>query len=180
MTNNTPSSLICFKNGYSYVNIPVSLSPDPDSTSDSDIKECQVGPLPNFAVHGTVALAPHNPETVKIFSLSQAAKKIIKPTPLKIDDLNDDYSYASILAKNIGTAVTLTCLIETGNARAETNISAGIVKAVHNQQQDFGTGNNSFVVLKSLSANGGEKLIRCSSIVDMETIQRKSNFVEGE
>ena len=62
MTNNTPSSLICFKNGYSYVNIPVSLSPDPDSTSDSDIKECQVGPLPNFAVHGTVALAPHNPE----------------------------------------------------------------------------------------------------------------------
>ena len=76
MTNNTPSSLICFKNGYSYVNIPVSLSPDPDSTSDSDIKECQVGPLPNFAVHGTVALAPHNPETVKIFSLSQAAKKL--------------------------------------------------------------------------------------------------------
>ena len=176
MTNNTPSSLICFKNGFSYVNIPVSLSPKSDSTSDSDIKECPVGPLPNFAVHGTVALAPHNPETVKIFSLSQAAKKIIKPTPLKIDDLGDDYSYASIFAKNIGTAVTLTCLIEPGNGRAaRTNISAGIIKAVHNQQS-----NNSFVVLKSLSTNRGEKLIRCSSIVDMETIDTESHFIEGE
>ena len=175
MTSNTPLSLICFKNGYSYVNIPVSLSSDPDSANDSDIKECQVGPLPNFAVHGTVALAPNNPETVKIFSLSQASKKIIKPTPLKINDLGDDYSYESILARNIGMAVSLTCLIQAGNARAETDKVAGIIKAVHKQQL-----NNSFVILQSLLTNGEETLIRCSSIANMKTIQKESNLVEGE
>ena len=75
MTDNTPSSLICFKNGYSYVNIPVDLTLKNEEAEDTGVLECQVGPLPNFAVHGTVALAPHNPEMVKIFSLSQAAKK---------------------------------------------------------------------------------------------------------
>ena len=173
MANNTPSSLICFKNGYSYVNIPVSLSPDPELATDADIKECQVGPLPNFAVHGTVSLAAQNPEMVKIFSLSQAAKKVIKPTPLKISDL-DSYSYDAILVANIGAAVSLTCLLETGKAKADTNTYAGIIKAVHNQQS-----NNSFVVLKSLNTNGGEMLIRCSSIAHLETIQRRSVLIEG-
>ena len=174
MTNNTPSSLICFKNGYSYVNIPVTLSPDQELTRDADIKECQVGPLPNFAVHGTVSLAACCPETVKIFSLSQAAKKAIKPTPLKLDGLGESYSYERILAANIGTAVSLTCLLNTGNAEANRNTYTGIIKAVYEQQSD-----NSFVVLKSLDTNGGEALIRCSSIAHLETIQRKSDLDDG-
>ena len=174
MANNTPSSLICFKNGYSYVNIPVTLSPDPKLTRDADIKECQVGPLPNFAVHGTVSLAAYNPETVKIFSLSQAAKKAIKPTSLKLDCLGESYSYERILAANIGTAVSLTCLLETGNAKSVMNTFAGVVKAVYKQQSD-----NSFVVLKSLAANGGECLVRCSTIAHLETIQRKSDLNDG-
>ena len=177
MANNTPSSLICFKNGYSYVNIPVNLSPDLDTKKDGDIKECQVGPLPNFAVHGTVSLVPHSPETVKIFSLSQAAKKVIKPTPLKINDVNKDFSYDGILAGNIGTAVRLTCLIQAENARAESNVFDGIVKAVHKDPNP--TGNNSLVILKSLATNGGEKLIRCATIAHLETIHRRSDFVEG-
>ena len=177
MANNTPSSLICFKNGYSYVNIPVNLSPDLDTKKDGDVKECQVGPLPNFAVHGTVSLVPHSPETVKIFSLSQAAKKVIKPTPLKINEVNKDFSYDGILAGNIGTAVRLTCLIQAENARAESNVFDGIVKAVHKDPNP--TGNNSLVILKSLATNGGEKLIRCASIAHLETIHRRSDFVEG-
>ena len=177
MANNTPSSLICFKNGYSYVNIPVNLSPDIDSKKDADIKECQVGPLPNFAVHGTVSLVPHNPGTVKIFSLSQAAKKVIKPTPLKINELNNDFSYDGILAGNIGTAVRLTCLIQAGSAKAESNIFEGIIKTVHKDPNP--SGNNSLVILKSLATNGGEKLIRCSTIAHLETIHRRSDFVEG-
>ena len=150
------------------------MSPDPESNRDDDIKECQVGPLPNFAVHGTVSLAAYNPETVKIFSLSQAAKKVIKPTPLKLDDLGESYSYERILAANIGTAVCLTCLLETGNAKSHTNTFAGVVKAVYKKHSD-----NSFVVLKSFATNGGEYLIRCSTIAHLETIQRKSNFIDG-
>ena len=169
MTDNTPSSLICFKNGYSYVNIPVNLTSDEESTAKRGIKECQVGPLPNFAVHGTVSLAPHNPAKVKIFSLSQAAKKIIKPNPLKIE--KSDYSYESILEENIGTAVRLVCLTQNGNGKPEgTQTFEGIIKSVHKNEQQK---ENGLVVLKSLYKNDGEKMIRCSSIAHLETIQIK-------
>ena len=179
MTDNTPSSLICFKNGYSYVNIPVTLAPDPEKNEHSGIKECQVGPLPNFAVHGTVALAPHDPQTVKIFSLSQAAKKVIKPSPLKISEDAKDYSYAEILQGNIGTAVRVMCINETSNGRpCDGTLSfEGIVKAVHTDNSAKG---QSLVVLKSLNKNGGERLIKCSSIVNLETIQIRDQFTLGK
>ena len=184
MATNTPSSLICFKNGYSYVNIPVTLTFD-QQISDSfwpNIRECQVGPLPNFAVHGTVALAPHNPESVKIFSLSQAAKKIIKPLLLKIPKNHEenDFSYEKFLTENIGTAVSLTCLIQTGTgesiAVARERTFNGIIKAIH---KDFRGKGESLVVLRSVERNGGEKLIKCSSIVFLETIQITDPYVEG-
>ena len=54
------------------------------------------------------------------------------------------------------------------------NTFAGVVKAVYKQQSD-----NSFVVLKSLAANGGECLVRCSTIAHLETIQRKSDLNDG-
>ena len=170
MTDNTPSSLICFKNGYSYVNIPVNLTSDQEGTAETAIKECQVGPLPNFAVHGTVSLAPHNPATVKIFSLSQAAKKIIKPNPLKIPS-SVDYSYGRILNENIGTAVSLVCLTKNGNGKPEgTQTFDGIIKSVH---EDPKNQENAIVILKSLHKNGGEKLIMSSSIAHLQTIQIK-------
>ena len=182
MAANTPSSLICFKNGYSYVNIPVALTSSQPICEDTNIRECQVGPLPNFAVHGTVALAPHTPESVKIFSLSQAAKKIIKPLPLKIpkDDDENDFSYEKFLIENIGTAIGLTCLIQTGTGEAvgvsRERTFNGIIKAVH---KDFRGKGQSLVVLRSLERNGGEKLIKCSSIVFLETIQI-TDPVEGK
>ena len=180
MTDNTPSSLICFKNGYSYVNIPVNLTSDQEVTAETGIRECQVGPLPNFAVHGTVSLAPHNHATVKIFSLSQAAKKIIKPNPLKINTDSTDYSYQSILDENIGTAVSLVCLTQNGNARGQsgkpegTQTFDGIIKSVHKDPSE-----NGLVILKSLHKNGGEKLIRCSSIAHLQTIQIKDQPNRG-
>ena len=66
MANNIPSSIICFKNGYSYVNVPVSLLSDQHIDNAASIKECTIGPLPNFVVHGTIAVEPHEPGTVEI------------------------------------------------------------------------------------------------------------------
>ena len=184
MGDNTPSSLICFKNGYSYVNIPVSLSHDSESNLNSDgkdlfVNECQVGPLPNFAVQGTVSLEPHDPERVKIFSMSQAAKTVIEPTPLKINT-DGDYSYERLLADNIGSAVFLECVVPNGNVlnTSPTRTVTGVIKSVHTDLSQIG--GRSLVVIKSLDTKGGEKAIRCSSIVHLETIQRKNESNIGK
>ena len=181
MANSTPSSLICFKNGYSYVNIPVSLPSDQAFTKENEsIRECQVGPLPDFAVHGTVSLAPHNPECVKIFSLCQAAKKITKPPPLKIPNEENDFSYEKLLMENIGTAVRITCLIQSASdngahfAPIERTFD-GIVKAIHKDSKE-----RVKVILRSLERNTGEILIQCSSIVFLETIQITDHSTQGK
>ena len=54
-------------------------------------------------MHGTVGLLPENPESVKIFSMSKAAKK---DGELKIP-AGPDYSYHAILQANQGTTVTI-------------------------------------------------------------------------
>ena len=118
MANNIPSSIICFKNGYSYVNVPVTLPFDPrfdkfarpydPRFEDASIKECTIGPLPDFVVHGTIAVEPHRTggyRTAKIFSLSKAAKTNKKPCPeLKISEMDStkNISYETILKENIG------------------------------------------------------------------------------
>ena len=187
MADNSPSSVICFKNGYSYVNIPVILAPNSESNINSDVKdfivnECQVGPLPELAVHGTVSLEPHDLKRVKIFSLSQAAKKVIEPTPLKINT-DGDCSYEKILADNIGTAVSMECLIQNEGSNATgTRTANGLIKSVHTKGE-IGvseTGSRSLVVIKSLETRGGEKVIRCSSIVHLETIPRKNESKGGK
>ena len=167
-SNNTPSSLICFKNGYSYVNIPVPLPNKQSGDSDTDIKSCEVGPVPNFAVHGTLAIEPCDPRIVKIFSISKTKKVAKKLSPLKISkkDGNGKVSFKTILMENIGSWVSLKCLFD--SRREETFV--GLVKAVHD---DFeGTG-DSLIVLKGLNGNGflsvKESLIKCSNILYLQT-----------
>ena len=183
MADSTPSSLICFKNGYSYVNIPVTLtseqavkSKEPETHQQivSGIRECQVGPLPTFAVHGTVALAAHSPETVKIFSVSQAAKKMIKALPLKVPEGDKDFSYEKFLEENIGIAVGLTCLVGDGTQRQVEKHFEGVIKAIHKPVKG-----ESMVVLRSLQRNRGEQLIKCSSIVSLESVQITEPCDEG-
>jgi hypothetical protein len=169
--------MICFKNGYSYVNIPVALTSDQPICEGTNIRECEVGPLPNFAVHGTVSLAPHTPESVKIFSISQAPTKILpvtkktcKTLPLKIpqNDEENDFSYENVLIENIGNAISLTCLVQTGaKETARERTFTGIIKSVY---KDFRGNGQGLVVLKALEPNAGEKMIKCSSILFLETI----------
>ena len=188
--NNTPSSLICFKNGYSFVNIPVTLSSEGKVTSDDGIKECKVGPLPEFVVGGTVSLTPTNPEKVKIFSLCQAEETVINPPPLKMKqdilDSEGHFSFHGILSENIGTAVRLTCMFQpknymydsfTLNVKSESKILEGTIKAVYKDTQFHEGG--SFLILKSFSKGGGEDLVRCSSIVHLETMNQKRKYFEG-
>ena len=93
----TASSIICFKNGYSFVSVPVQLVPGEE--------ECQVGPIPSFAVHGTVGLVPNDARNVRIFSLEQAKRRQRLAMPA-----GPDHSFAGFLAANVGTAVRLTVL----------------------------------------------------------------------
>ena len=86
--SNIPSSIVCFKNGYSFVSIPVSLKgSDEDVNKSSDqVQSCTLGPLPDEAVHGTIGLQPGNPVKVKILSLSKAPKNEKRASVLAIPD----------------------------------------------------------------------------------------------
>jgi len=126
--DNTASSLICFKNGYSYVNIPVEL----ENEEKGDIKECNVGPLPSFAVHGTVGLEADNPEDVKILSIAQAREK--KPE-LEIPT-GTDVSWAGFLKANIGNAVKITVMEAARHGPANIKHVEGTVKFIQDEQQE--------------------------------------------
>eukprot|EP00090_Calanus_glacialis_P047572 TRINITY_DN9943_c0_g1_i6.p1 TRINITY_DN9943_c0_g1~~TRINITY_DN9943_c0_g1_i6.p1 ORF type:complete len:550 (-),score=161.39 TRINITY_DN9943_c0_g1_i6:124-1773(-) len=98
---NTPSSIVCFKNGFSFVTVPVIL--ENSEEENAQIKSCTIGPLPSFAVHGTVGLQANNPESVKIFSLSKAPKDDEK---LKLP-VGPDFSYHAFLEANLFTTVRI-------------------------------------------------------------------------
>jgi len=105
MPSNTPSSIVCFKNGFSFVTVPVQLTNDPDKQdeTDSGIQSCSIGPLPSFAVHGTVGLQAQESSaaSVKIFSLSKAPKTVEE---LRVPS-GPDFSYHAFLQANVGTHV---------------------------------------------------------------------------
>ena len=102
MATNKPSSIVCFKNGYSFVNVPVELYCD----SSREVKETILGPLPQFVVHGTIGLELKNSENVKILSISKApvtagASNLNIPTNGDGDDKSD------FLRANIGQKVII-------------------------------------------------------------------------
>ena len=49
------TSVLLFKNGYSFVSLPVPLGGE---GKEGVVEECLLGPLPPFAVHGTVMVQP--------------------------------------------------------------------------------------------------------------------------
>ena len=51
-------SVILFKTGYSFISQPVSLGQEGDDGKEGTVEECRVGPLPAFAVHGSLGLRP--------------------------------------------------------------------------------------------------------------------------
>ena len=47
---NTPSSIVCFKNGYIFVCVPVQLGGE----EGDQVQQTTLGPLPRAVVHGTI------------------------------------------------------------------------------------------------------------------------------
>ena len=164
MANNIPSSIICFKNGYSYVNVPVPLPFDQRIDNAASIKESTIGPLPDFVVHGTIAVEPQDPGTVKIFSLSKASKANIKPcSELKISEIDSTQriSYETILKENIGARVRV---------KYQDGELTGTVKSVH---KNFGSKGDSLVVLKTQTRNGiRDTLLESSGISFLQTANK--------
>ena len=104
----TPSSVICFKNGYSFISIPVTLKVDEDvidAVDEGVIQETAIGPLPGFVVHGTIGLQPDSPEKIKILSLSKAPVEK-KSHPFTLSS-NGEMSLSSIIGESLGKKVTL-------------------------------------------------------------------------
>merc|ERR1711976_1111537 len=107
--SNTPSSIVCFKNGYSFVCIPVILqeSADEDKKSSDQVQSSILGPLPGEVVHGTIGLQPDHPDKLRILSLSKAPKE--KKTPPDLDIPEDtEFSIQAYLGANVGKHVGIT------------------------------------------------------------------------
>ena len=130
----TPSSIICFKNGYSFFSVPVKLQSyedkpanDNESSDDGIVKETIVGPLPQFVVHGTIGLKPDNPQMTKIFSLSKAPMEKMKKKSALIHPVGE-FSMSAIVHANIDKRVLLTVTGQDIGFRG--NLTEGIIKKV--------------------------------------------------
>merc|ERR1712142_1410213 len=159
---NTPSSIVCFKNGFSFVTVPVQLRTDQE---DNDhIKSCTVGPLPSFAVHGTVGLLPDDPQSVRIFSLSKAAKK---EEELKLP-IGPDFSYHSFLLANTGTYVRVQVSKGSSGNNQRIDDVQGLIKWV--QPAENGA---KMAILETVLGNvKHDTLIDTSKIIHMERAEK--------
>jgi len=98
----TPSSVVCFKNGFSFVTTAVDLPPDQDNLGL--VQEYRLGPLPDFANHGTIGIKPSDEGSpLKIFSLARAptkeqSKQLLMPS-------GSNFSFGSFMAVNVNTRV---------------------------------------------------------------------------
>ena len=153
MTNNSPSSIVCFKNGFSFISVPVSLTDY--YAGDDEVGSCELGPLPDAVVQGTVNLKAKNPEELKIFSISKA-RKDSKSKSLQYP--KKGFSIASFLEANIGCQVELTIF----NGQME-KVESGKIVNVFNEEND------SFVVIDKKKLQKGELLIDVSKIISVES-----------
>ena len=105
---NTPSSIVCFKNGFSFVCVPVTLADSScsDISEDGQVQNCVLGPLPDTVVHGTIGLQPDKPDNLRIISMSRAPTKKQSPSKLNIPQVGE-ISLWSILSANLNKDVKL-------------------------------------------------------------------------
>ena len=162
--SNTPSSIVCFKNGFSFVCIPVILkdSSDEDKKSNDQVRLSTLGPLPDEVVHGTIGLQPDNPDKLQILSLSKAPMNKKTPTVLDIPE-ETEFSIQAYLEANIGKHVVLNFSNQDG-----THESIGKIKKVLN------AATKSFVVIE-LNDTGADMLIDTSLIISVQAAVDNGN-----
>jgi len=106
------SSVILFKTGYSFISTPVTLGSNEDGKAGT-VEEARVGPLPSFAVHGTVALQPED-DSVQLLSLGRRQEEDLQ---LLLPE-GEDLSMPAFLAANTNTLVDLTLAEDEKNSRS--------------------------------------------------------------
>ena len=102
--------MILFKTGYSFISTPVTLGSNDSKTGI--VEEARVGPLPSFAVHGTVALQPDD-DSVQLLSLGRRQEEDLQ---LLLPE-GEDLSMPAFLAANMNTLVNLTLAEDAKNTR---------------------------------------------------------------
>ena len=165
--SNTPSSIVCFKNGFSFVCIPVSLndSDEDKNSSAQQFKSNTPGPLPDKVVHGTIGLQPENLDNLKILSLSKAPRNKKTAPGLDIPE-GTEFSIPAYLEANVGKHVVLNISYQDGRQEA-----VGEIKKVMN------AATGSFVVIK-MNDTGADMLINTSLIISVQAAvddERDSN-----
>ena len=152
------SSVILFKTGYSFISTPVTLGSEEGKAGS--VEEARVGPLPNFAVHGTVALQPSD-DSVQLLSLGRRQEEDLQ---LLLPE-GEDLSMPAFLAANTNTLVNLTLAEDAKNTRSSRH--QGKVRWV----QPPGTATR--LALLQLSHGQGKRdlLLDTANIVNIERVQ---------
>jgi len=170
-------SIICYKNGLSYVNIPVKLEDIQDKKEDkcckcccqktSEIKETRIGYLPPNVLDGSIALEAEdgNNNDVKILSVQKAMpdnkySTLIKPT--------EKISIQSLIKANIGRQVQLHCGYGNTLVGRIKDVSHGI-EDKDKTDTEFSTKNDSFVIIEKKAPNG-EKVEILKNISKIEEL----------
>ena len=102
--------MILFKTGYSFISTPVTLGSNDGKAGI--VEEARVGPLPSFAVHGTVALQPDD-DSVQLLSLGRRQEEDLQ---LLLPE-GEDLSMPAFLAANMNTLVNVTLAEDAKNTR---------------------------------------------------------------
>ena len=161
-----PSSVICFKNGYSFVCVPVTLKVKED-VGDDVVQQTTVGPLPGFVVHGTVGLQPDRPEKVKIFSLSKATAE--KNASLTLPS-SGQMSLSSIVQASLGKKVTL--FIDHSNNGSLVREEEGKIKSFNEEylilEKEVHRGNQKNKVEQLLAIASIKSILACTNDADDE------------
>jgi len=178
----TPSSIICFKNGYSFFSVPVSLQsnedkPDNDSGNSEDamVKETIVGPLPQFVVHGTIGLKPDNPQMMKIFSLSKAPIEKMKKKSALLLDSSGDVTMSAIVHANVGQRVLLTVTGQDIGFRG--NQTEGKIKKVFGEYVILEKNPDNEIFEELLSIDSIKSIVSCNNEEDGDSVASGSNIL---
>jgi len=156
------SSVICFKNGYSFVSVGVSLGGE---NGEGQVEESTLGPVPNFAVHGTVGLQAWSPDKVQILSLARRKEEDL---PLSIPT-GGDVSMGAFLEANLGRVV-MVGVLEGQGQNSGTSYHQGKVKWVQPREQ-VTQGSRMAILEMKENKTKRDKLIDCSKLVGVERLQ---------
>ena len=149
--------MILFKTGYSFISTPVTLGSNDGKAGI--VEEARVGPLPSFAVHGTVALQPDD-DSVQLLSLGRRQEEDLQ---LLLPE-GEDLSMPAFLAANMNTLVNLTLAEDASDEPGE---AEGRVRWVQPP------GGASRLALLQLTQGQGKRdlLLDTAKIVNIERLQ---------